>query len=144
MSPHWSRAQTTVEFALAIPIILVLFMSTVEGGRTIFTFAMLHEAARVGARTGSLPCTGTGTPPQCAKQNTVNATTKVGGLVGLTDSEVKLFVNGAEVTGSYTKIRGQDVEVDLAHNFTFIIGKIQYWPLSSFTMTVKTKMRAEG
>ncbi len=50
--PHPSRGQALVEFALVIPIVLVLFMTLVDFGRVIFAQNAITQAAREGARVG--------------------------------------------------------------------------------------------
>src|SRR5450759_1041110 len=51
-------AQGMVEFALTIPIILLMILGIIEGGRLIFIYSSLaaagREAARYGAGIGSL------------------------------------------------------------------------------------------
>jgi Flp pilus assembly protein TadG len=46
------RGQSLVEFALSLSLFLLLVMGVVDLGRGIFTYNMLSEAAREGARTG--------------------------------------------------------------------------------------------
>jgi Flp pilus assembly protein TadG len=45
-----SRGQSLVEFALALPIILLLFMGIFDFGRAIFAYNTVSNAARDGAR----------------------------------------------------------------------------------------------
>jgi len=45
-----SRGQSLVEFALVLPIFLVLFFAVIDLGSAIFTFNSLTNAAREGAR----------------------------------------------------------------------------------------------
>lgn len=49
------RASSTVEFALVLPIMLLILMGTVEFGRIMSVSQMLNSAAREGARTATLP-----------------------------------------------------------------------------------------
>ncbi len=52
--PHKrSRAQTMVEFALALPVLLMLVYGTLETGRLLFIFASTVTAARQAVRYGS-------------------------------------------------------------------------------------------
>lgn len=50
-----SRGQSTVEFALLIPVLLVLILILLDGGRAYFTNQVILNAAREGARAGVLP-----------------------------------------------------------------------------------------
>lgn len=45
-----SRGQAMVEFALVLPILLLLVMGMLEFGRVMHEYIMVTEAARVGAR----------------------------------------------------------------------------------------------
>src|SRR6185312_10757110 len=47
-----SRGQSMVEFALVLPIFLMLVFGTVDLGRAIFYQSLLNEAVRDGARYG--------------------------------------------------------------------------------------------
>lgn len=50
MTKRAQRGQGLVEFALIIPIFLVLMMGLFDGTRLLFTWNELQDAARVGAR----------------------------------------------------------------------------------------------
>ena len=58
-------AQGIVEFALILPILLLLVLGIIEFGRLIFMYAIVtsssREAVRYGAATGALPGKHTGT-----------------------------------------------------------------------------------
>lgn len=47
---HRNEGQTLVEFALALPIILLLFMAVFDFGRAIFAYNTVANSARDGAR----------------------------------------------------------------------------------------------
>jgi len=46
-----NRGQALVEFALVLPIIVVLILGTLDVGRAVFVYNTLSEASRQGART---------------------------------------------------------------------------------------------
>ena len=48
------QGQTLVEFALVLPIFLLLVFAVIDGGRYIFLSSTLSNAAREGARLGSV------------------------------------------------------------------------------------------
>jgi Flp pilus assembly protein TadG len=52
--PDRSRGQTLVEFALVLPIFLLLLFAVIDGGRYIYLSSALSNAAREGARLGSV------------------------------------------------------------------------------------------
>ncbi|HUS59407.1 MAG TPA: TadE family protein [Planctomycetota bacterium] len=49
------RAQSVVEFALVLPVLLLIIMGIVEFGRIFMTQQIVVNASREGARTGVLP-----------------------------------------------------------------------------------------
>jgi Flp pilus assembly protein TadG len=51
MSRRQSAGQTLAEFALALPIIILLFMALFDFGRAVFAYNTVSNAARDGART---------------------------------------------------------------------------------------------
>ncbi len=51
MSQKGSRGQALVEFALVVPLLLVLLVGTIDFGRAVFAYNSVSNAARSGART---------------------------------------------------------------------------------------------
>ena len=51
--PRTKRGQTTVEFALTLPILLLLMFGVIEFGRLLMTFSAVFSAAREAARYGA-------------------------------------------------------------------------------------------
>jgi Flp pilus assembly protein TadG len=61
-----SPGQTLVEFALVLPVFLLLLFAVIDGGRYIFVSSALSNAAREGARLGSVEASWRGsTDPSC-------------------------------------------------------------------------------
>jgi len=54
INPSKFRGQATLEFALVFPLILLLILFTFDLGRVIFYQSVIHNAAREGARFGSV------------------------------------------------------------------------------------------
>lgn len=50
MSGRRTRAQALVEFALVLPVFLLIIFGLIDGGRLIFTYNTTSNAARSGAR----------------------------------------------------------------------------------------------
>jgi hypothetical protein len=88
-SPSWPavgrraerrKGQTLVEFALVLPIFLLMLFGVIDGGRYVFVNSTLSNAAREGARLGSVeaswrgskdPSCGTAGGPVCPANNGV-------------------------------------------------------------------------
>jgi Flp pilus assembly protein TadG len=49
-----ARAQAAVEFALVLPLVLLVLAGTIEFGRVFFAYAQLQQAVQEGARYGAL------------------------------------------------------------------------------------------
>jgi Flp pilus assembly protein TadG len=131
-----------VEFALAVPVFLVLIMLTFEAGRLIFTWSCLMEGGREGARIAVLSSTTSTTPVS-------NAALNLTSWMGVTSSNVSVLRNGSVVTGSFSKTRGDAMSVKITYTYVVFIaqGMGPAWPglpFASLPITVKTQMRAEG
>ena len=55
MRKRYRRGQAIVEFALVLPVFLLLLLAAVEFGRAYLDLHLLTSAAREGARVGMLP-----------------------------------------------------------------------------------------
>lgn len=110
---HWretERGQSLVEFTLVLPIFLVLLFGLVDFGRAFYSWLLVTNAAREGARAAAVQSDAatinsklyaslcTSYPSNCSLD-----TTKM--------TVVKTNVQGA---------RGQEVSVDISYAFTFV------------------------
>jgi Flp pilus assembly protein TadG len=57
-----ARGQSLVEFALVLPLFLVLVFGVIDGGRAIFAFNQMSQITRSVARAASTACFQTATP----------------------------------------------------------------------------------
>ncbi len=83
------RAQGMVEFALVIPLLLVLMLGIIEVGRLLFIYSSVNSASREAARYGSAA----GEPASFVKyyQDCVGikaAATRIGVLAGIEDNNI--------------------------------------------------------
>jgi len=82
------KAQGMVEFAIAIPILLMLILGIMEIGRLIFAFNAVSAASREAARFGSA-VGGTNGLPRYMDCEEIKATAmRFGGLVGLEEDDI--------------------------------------------------------
>lgn len=57
MSKRYSHGQSLVEFALLLPLFMLIILGIFDFGRVIYAYSALHNAAREGARYGAVhPC----------------------------------------------------------------------------------------
>ncbi len=95
--------QTLVETAMVLPILLLLLFALVDFGRGFYTWLLVTNAAREGARVAAVQS------PESAVQNRI--TEALGAL-----DPGKLDVTLTNVQGP----RGQPVTVDLAYDFEWV------------------------
>jgi len=81
------KASSTVEFALVLPIMLLILMGTVEFGRIMSVSQMLNSAAREGARAATLPGASNITVQDRVNQELASAGLP-NGIIELTPSDV--------------------------------------------------------
>ncbi len=123
-----------VEFAMILPILVMVIMGMFEFGRGIMATEVLNHAARVGARNGSLA---TGTTASVTKE--VNDLLIAAGVKGTT---VKVLVNGAATEVGNAKSGDQiNVTVTVPYAKVTWIGNPKY--LAGKTLTGRCVMRRE-
>ena len=126
------RGQSPVEFALILPLFLLMFFAMVDFGRGFYTWLLVTNAAREGARVAA------------TQQDTNAIQTRIQDALGGLDSS-KLTITLANVQGS----RGQAVEVDLLYDFEFVtpigglMGIVSGGTLETPTITSHSSMRLE-
>ena len=75
------RGQSLVEFALVLPVFLLILFGVIDGARLIYTNSQLSQAAREGARVAAVEVGWVGsTEAACATPGEI-ATTRPGGHV---------------------------------------------------------------
>src|SRR5712664_2367906 len=72
-----SRGQALVEFALIVPVMLLLLLIAIDFGRLFFSYVQIHNAAREAASYGSHAPTNTAGMTNVAAQET-NSQSQVG------------------------------------------------------------------
>jgi hypothetical protein len=104
----WRRewGQELVEFALVLPVLLLLMYGIVEFGRVIFVYNTLANAAREGARCGIIASSGCGGAPACVLHTTQAA--------GLADADVTVVCTPGDDT----------IEVHVSTVVTLIAGNV--------------------
>ncbi len=86
------KAQSMVEFALVLPILLLVILGIIEVGRLIFFYASVfgatREAARYGTAAGENP---TGTPYYLDTEGMRAAAVRIGFFAGVKPSDVQIW-----------------------------------------------------
>ena len=127
-----SAGQSLVEFALVLPIFLLIFLGVVDFGRAIYTKHILDKAAREAARAGAVRV-----DEAEAIQTARTAATNV--LTSLhMNSETQVDVNVVNVNGA----PAISVSTRLPFSSFFTTG--QFAIIKNLTLTSNVTMRKEG
>lgn len=126
---HNKRGQALVELALALPLIIMLVMGTIEFGRLFHSYLLITNASREGAR---LAITGADNPAIIARVNEVTLSLNNTKDIDIAPTDLLIRSGGVPVT----------VTVDYKHNIiTPVFNSILPNPV---TLTSSTSMRMEG
>ncbi|KKK36318.1 hypothetical protein WQ57_19710 [Mesobacillus campisalis] len=118
------KGQSLVEFALVLPILILVLFGIVDFGRVFHTYLTIDHAGREAARAASIGKTG----PE-AEQVAVNS----GGSINLTTAHVNVTTGAS----------GTDARVVIDYPFSFITPVIGNLLSGGFTITNTTVMRVE-
>jgi Flp pilus assembly protein TadG len=123
-----------VEFAMILPILVMVIMGMFEFGRGIMATEVLNHAARLGARNGSLTTGTTASVTTAVNELLVNA--------GVNGTTVKVLVNGA-ATEVGNADSGDEIQVTVTVPYANVtwIGNPKY--LAGKTLTGRCVMRRE-
>ena len=120
------EGQSLVEFALIMPVVVVIIFGIIEFGRLWMTMNILTGAAREGVRVAAV------TDPD----------------VGLVQNAVDNVLTAAYITGTTTTIAGpnaaNEVRVTVQYNYTVLTGSIVPGLSGTFQLTRSSIMRWEG
>ena len=125
------RAQALAEFAMILPVFFLLLFSLVDFGRAFYTWLVLTNSAREGARVGAV------------QGDATAITTRV--------NDTSSTLNATDLTIALTNVqgpRGSTVTVDLNYNFSYVtpIGAIVAMfgqSLSTPAISASSSMRLE-
>lgn len=128
------RGQAVVEFALILPVFMLMLFGAIEFGRAYYTLHLLTNAAREGARTGMLP-----EKLEADVTSTVNDFLQDAGLGGSWSSSVTVKDSGGETRagGLADAVEGDRIHVVVTHDFHVLTGRI----IPGFSGTVQLSGR---
>lgn len=134
---HDERAQTLVEFALVLPVLVLLMVGIVDFGRGFQNYVALGNAVREAAREATLH--GSGAPvPWGPAANDTNVTSAVRGrAVGLVSESIA--VTSSWPSGS----NAQGSEVVIGASYTFRPIALQVVGNVSIAMSATTRARIQ-
>ncbi len=137
------KAQGMVEFALVLPVLLLLVLGIVEGGRMLFISSAATMASREAARYGSAVGEGSGTSQfmDCAGMR--SAATRLSAIAGISDANITISYDNGPGTSAFSNcppsspddiVGGVDrVVVQLSVNYQSVVPLVSLpsFPISS-------------
>ena len=128
------RGAVAVEFALIMPVLLLILVGTLEFGRVWSQLQVFQGAAREGARCAAVKAAGFSS---CDIQGSINSS--AGAYTPATNASVT--INGSPApTGCTALTRGQDVKVSWVQPLTV---DIPFWNNVTINATVAGVFRCE-
>jgi len=124
------RGQSVVEFALVLPVLLLLVMGIIEFGRIFMAQQSITNASREGARTGVLPSS--------TSSDVQNTVTSYMASAGLDDTCTVTMTNVGPTVSS-----GSPTSVTVQYTLPILTGSIIPGLGSSMTLSHTTVMRHE-
>jgi Flp pilus assembly protein TadG len=118
-----SRGQAVVEFALILPLFLLLLAGMVDFGMALYDYMAIVNAARDGARVGASAC-GTATPPCSSK--IVSHAAPSGGLLSAANLTIACTTPVGASTGCDTGAAKGGGSVTVTARYTYQM----IWPLA--------------
>ena len=122
--------QSLVEFALVIPVFILFIMGIIDMGRLVYSYSVLHNAVREGARYGVIDSGRTSVQIQNIVEDTA---------IGL--DRTQLAVTTSTVSGS----THSTIQVNAQYKFSAATPVIQAFAGGSgFVLSSRATMNAEG
>jgi hypothetical protein len=121
-----ARGQALVEFALVVPILLILIIGIIEFGRAWNISQVLGHAAREGARSAALE------DPAIGEDSVKSIVDNVLVAAGLEYPRDDILVDNMDVSG-------EPVRVSLAYEYRFVFfGPVIGWASDKSTITIRS------
>ena len=125
------RGANLVEFALVLPLLLLMLVGIADLGRAFTTYIAITNAAREGARYGAKRPWFRDPITQAVIDEAANSG------VTLTDDEIVIAINGVEVTAAeFDGDGGDPLTITVNHDFPLILGGLL--GLSGGTIPLRT------
>jgi Flp pilus assembly protein TadG len=127
------RGQALVEFALVLPLLLIVLFIAVDFGVGLTRWIAITNAAREGARLGAV-----GADEAAIRLKTIDASNGI-----LTDADVLVGFSDADADGDID--RGDSVVVDVSYDYDLItpLGRFITITFDTLTLSACSDMRVE-
>ncbi len=128
-----------MEFALVLPVLVLMLFGAVEFGRAYYDLHLLTNAAREGARVGALPDK-VETDVEAAVDDFLNS---VGLSGGWSTSVVAKDPDGTTRASLAEAIEGDRIHVTVSHDFTVLSGSVLPGFSGTLTLNGRCAFRRE-
>ena len=134
------RGQATVEFALILPVVLLILAGAIEFGRVFWSYGLLLQAAQEAARQGAVLGAATS---DTTIASTAQQTAAKGGLT-ISTSNVAVsatcsYTSSTSITAA-NRTRGNVLTVQVSYQFTPLI---PFLPMTSLNLSPSSSMEIE-
>lgn len=131
------RAQGMVEFALALPILLLLMFGIIEGGRLLFLYSAVQSASREAVRYGSASGEVSGLTPYYMDCTGIHAAAmRIGRFAGVAPGDVTISYDNGPATATFATCPLPSMD-DLNLGDRIVVDVVTTWqpllPLVNFT-----------
>lgn len=128
-----------VEFAVALPVFLLLLFGIIEFGRLLMTYVSVYTAAREAARYGSAAgVNDTGTRYYRDCDGIKDAAVRMAGLAGVTKDNVTIYYNDGSSSCPYETKLGDLLVVVVSGTFEPILPLVNIPPLTVSSRSSRT------
>jgi Flp pilus assembly protein TadG len=135
------RGAELIEFALVLPLLLLLVLGIVDFGFLFQRLEVVTNAAREGARIAVLPGYGTDDV-----KDRVNDYLEEGGVPIVRGTNPVINVNSVNITAGTVTVASERVQVQYTHSYLFLSGLANLFGsnFSSVPLNGQSTMRLEG
>lgn len=135
---HARSGQALAEFAMALPIFMLIVIAVFEAGAFTFTYMTVENATQDGGRMAALP----DTPDEATVKNYVVSRAAYA-PVTLTTTDVTVTVSGCSGSCTYaTRSSGERVRVVTNYNYQPLLGVV-FGGGMTFALTATTEYHVE-
>jgi Flp pilus assembly protein TadG len=130
-SQKTEKAQGMVEFALVLPMLLLVVFGVIEFGRLLFTYSAVYTASREAARYGSAAGDVGGYVAHYQDCNGIRSAAKrIGGLVGVNDANITITYDQGAITSTLgtCPVNGVGPQLALGNRVSVMVST-QYRPI---------------
>jgi Flp pilus assembly protein TadG len=124
------RGAAVVEFAIVVPIFILLIIGFIELGRALMVQQVLTNASRVGARAATML--------NSTQAEVIDAVSDYAESVSVPSTQIVVTPDPAAAT------TGQEVTVSVSVDFSNVSWLPSPWFLNGATLTASSVMRKEG